>query len=181
MRSAPPSRRERPIGTVVSLAAAAVVLALAGISQCNRPQRSVATHEPLPTIGYSIPTFPPYVPPTTTADTPAPVVLPSFDSLYLAIGHQAHAHSRSGGPIFAGVTLTDWLNYQKAIRAGDRDGVVLMAFRSQLVTIDEGAKVLVIDKSCEGGLFCTTIYRVRLLEGTLVGDAGWISSDFVGP
>lgn len=168
--------REKPVATIILFGVGALVLLLSGISQCSRSGSQVGKESAVPIVTPS-----PTVSPTMAIAAPPPITAPPSGTLILAIGHEAHAHSPNGGPIFAATTLSNWNEYQKALRARDRDGLYLMAFQSKLVTIDEGARVLVIDTSCEGGFVCTTIYRVRLLEGTLVGDAGWITREFLGP
>ncbi|MBI1383010.1 MAG: hypothetical protein GC161_18215 [Planctomycetaceae bacterium] len=92
---------------------------------------------------------------------------------------------------FAGVTLEDLRSFEKSRSVGDTYGTGEMLRAGLAFWVSKGSKALVIDREVgfSTGLRGNSAYRIRLLDGTLTGQSGWIhtrdaervSAEYNGP
>jgi hypothetical protein len=74
--------------------------------------------------------------------------------------------------VIAGVDVAAFDQVVKSQQAHDEAGVTALILSGRAFFVEEGTRVLVIDRS-------TTLRKVRTLEGPAVGRAGWVPAEWV--
>lgn len=126
-----------------------------------------------PTSTIAPPTMTPVPPaPTATVARPTPTPLPTATPTpkRLATGQQGTAKSDT----LAAVDDPSWDAMWKAITAKDQMGITELMLRGKVFMISQGTKVQAIDSSF-------TATKVRVLDGSHIGKAGWVPYEMVGP
>lgn len=121
-------------------------------------------------------------PAATASPSPTATPVPTRTSLIRgnrapAVGKQGRIHVETD--FIAGATTQDNYDaYLKAVSANDRIGVFNLLAQGRIYSIDNGTKVLVLDR----GGFLGSLVQIRVLDGPELGSALWVAVEFVdGP
>lgn len=77
--------------------------------------------------------------------------------------------------VYAATTQENYDAFGKALTSNDRIGVANLTAQGRVILIDNGTRVLVLDR---GGFF-SSVMQVRILEGRYFGLALWLPAEFV--
>lgn len=119
-------------------------------------------------------------PETTVEPTAPPTAIPVPTSTPWApqIGEEARLVIDDPSALI-GVAISEqaYKNFHKAIAAKDDIGIREMQIVGLLFGVESGTRVLVIDSA--GGFFEDLRYRVRILEGKQITQAGWVEGSLL--
>lgn len=100
----------------------------------------------------------------SAASTPPP-------STSVAIGENGYLRS-SASPIMVPISESAFDRTMKLSVAGDTAGLARMVMAGEILTVDNGTQIKVIDKN-----FTST--EVRIMSGENAGGSGWVPMEFV--
>jgi hypothetical protein len=112
----------------------------------------------------------------TVSLSPAPTPVPTETSLIQGnrpplTGQQGNIHVQDSY-VFAAATQADYDAFRKARGATDQIGVYELMAQERLFLIDNGTRVLVLEKH-------VVLTQVRVLDGPKFGLAVWLPSEFL--
>lgn len=109
---------------------------------------------------------------TQTSNTTATKSVPKQGSSSVSIGEQGKVHVNGSDTILIAVDKDAFDQYMDAAIANDSIGVVDLMSRGKIFPVKNDTKIQVIDASF-------TTRKVRVMEGEMFGQAGWVPYEFV--